>query len=55
MSTLTDFSLRTHVVHEKANKSDAHQTLGPERTVLLMANQDWKSFQLTSVSLFRYN
>ena len=52
---MDDYSLRTHVVHEKANKSDAHQTLGPERIVLLMANQDWKSFQLTSLSLFCYN
>ena len=42
-------------MREKANKSDAHQTLGPEGTDLLMANQDRKSFQLTSVSLFCYN
>ena len=28
-------------MHEKANRSDAHQTLELERAVLLFANQDW--------------
>ena len=36
----TDYILRTHLVHEKANRSDAHNTLGLERAVLLMTNHD---------------
>ena len=36
----TDYILRTHLVHEKANRSDAHNTLGLERAVLLMASHD---------------
>ena len=36
----TDYISRTLLVHEKANGSDAHSTLGLEKTVLLMANHD---------------
>ena len=36
MFARTDYILRTRLVHEKANRSDAHNTLGLERTVLLM-------------------
>ena len=36
----TDYISRTLLVHEKANGSDAHNTLGLEKTVLLMANHD---------------
>ena len=28
-----DYLLRTHVIHEKAKRSDAHKTQGLERTV----------------------
>ena len=36
----TDYISRTLLVHEKANGSDAHNTLGLQKTVLLMANHD---------------
>ena len=36
----TDYILITHLMNEKANGSDAHNTLRLERTVLLMANHD---------------
>ena len=42
-----DNVFRTHVIHEKAKRSDAHKTLGLERMVLLMAIHDWnKEYKL---------
>ena len=39
--------------HEKANRSNAHQTLRLEKTVLLLRNQVWnKEFKLHFVSEF---
>ena len=44
---------RTNVIHEKANRSNAHQTLRLERTVLLLSNGVLnKEFKLHFVSEF---
>ena len=48
-----DNVFRTNVIHEKANRSNLHQTLRLERTVLLLRNGVWnKEFKLHFVSEF---
>ena len=48
-----DNVFRTHVIHEKANRSNAHQMLRLERTVLFLRNRVWnKEFKLHFVYEF---